>query len=606
MGSTWDNYLIQPTSTWTQTPWNFSSPTFGSTSSSTESSSSSSLESDQDANYKKAQQMVEASYLLPEALSKKNELTKQLDEIRRQKAQIESAQKDENGNIQIEPQQVKLNTLSTFEKIKRGGLNMLSGIGNVCKTLVGYENVKGANGKKESKWNPLKCLRNLGIAAAVATACVFAAPVGAALATALGGGAIATGIGTAVASLPTVLTYAGLASGVYTVGKGVVNLQDAETTEQFDAATQDIGAGAFEFFASKAGLKAINKSAGVTSVSEGGLFSLSRIGAGLKNLFVNPWKAANVNTKTCMAAIQAAPTKWKGFLEAGKYMRQSGAREATKEFENTLNSHKTKLQQDITKIDEALRLRTAISEQERALLEFEKSALEKNLTAISDAKDFATWQKVTNPAKAILEEIRGYQKAFKNNSEVEIGGVKFTGADGTKLTETLARLEKDYKKPFWFWKSSFAKDLQTLKEQRFNSMQKLAGFKDNKTLVEDFGYTDKRFLGLNVAQPYNWAQGLKGKWGNTGSILMNNKMNLFNGAILAVDPAWIAQSYVKNPAFIYPRIEAAVDPIREATHLETILKEQIDPMLAQAKEQEAQLEQAIAECDKIININQVA
>ncbi len=106
-------------------------------------------------------------------------------------------------------------------------MNLIKGIGNVCKSFVGVD-------PKTGKWDPVKCIRNVGIAVGVAALCVFAAPLGAAAAAALGGGAIAAGVGTAVAAIPTALAYGGIATGAYMAGKGIYDTAKADTLQEFD------------------------------------------------------------------------------------------------------------------------------------------------------------------------------------------------------------------------------------------------------------------------------------------------------------------------------------------------------------------------------------
>lgn len=109
--------------------------------------------------------------------------------------------------------------------------NAVQGTFKMAKSLVGFD--------ENGKWDPIKCVKNVGImvaGVALTAVCPAAGPV---------------------------LLYAGLALGAAQIGKGVYKACTAKTVDEIDNAWQDVGVGVATAVASRGGLKGMGKTANV-------------------------------------------------------------------------------------------------------------------------------------------------------------------------------------------------------------------------------------------------------------------------------------------------------------------------------------------------------
>lgn len=509
--------------------------------------------------------------------AQKQEGNKALQQIQEQKAALNGTVKEDGsvevkGSIQADGtiKEEKLENMSTGAKIMRGGMNLIKGIGNVCKSFVGVD-------PKTGKWDPVKCIRNVGIAVGVAALCVFAAPLGAAAAAALGGGAIATGVGTAVAAIPTALAYGGLATGVYMAGKGVYDTAKADTLQEFDQGTQDIGAGVFIGAASAMGLKSMSKAAGVASASDGSV--LSSVSAGTKNIFVNPWKAASQNFE---------------WAEAGYTLNGfSGAREAVKlgqasVAKNAFNEHAQQLQTQLeTKIaDVEARYSAATSAKDKALLELEYDGLVKQYAQFENLPTTkAGWRGFENTAKEYNSQLKGYKRAMRpfGKGEIEINGQKFTTADKKVLSKAISSIRKSQK--------SVQQQMTSLKNERFTSMQTMAASKAHSSEVTDFGFSTKWY-----GTPTNWLQSKYYGFSLPKSTF--GYVNLLGSTTMyATEPYWALQGVAKTSGAMPLNGMYAYQPMQEQGETTVIPAEQYAQVKSGYEAQEKQIKDALNQVD---------
>lgn len=564
--------------------------------STTSSSSSSIHETADEYEARIKRELAQKNAQIQEIFSQKQEAQKALTEIEKQKTALNGTVKKDGsveikGSIQADGtiKEEKLENISTGSKIMRGVGNFFSGIGNVCKSFVGID-------PKTGKWDPLKCLRNVGVAVAVGTLCVFAAPLGAAAAAALGGGAIAAGVGTAVAAAPTALAYLGLGTGAYLAGKGVYNTAKADTLEEFDNATQDIGAGVFIGASSAMGLRGISKTAGVASASEGTIGS--SISAGTKNILVNPWKASAQNFQVANARFSTARTFGASFKEsfslANQGVKEAHANVARDAFLSQKQKLTTQLEQQIADVE--ARYSAATSAKDKALLELEYDGLVNQYSQLESLPSTKVqWKSFGKANKEYNAQLKEYKKAMRpwGKGEVEIGGQKFTTADKSALSSTIKSIRKTQK--------GIDSQMSSLKKARFDSMKSMAKSSDSahQTEVQEFGFSNKWY-----STPYNWVQskyyGFTMRKGIFGKGMM-----LANGAFYAVEPVWALQGTAKTSAAMPLNGMYAFNPTRESSKdLTTVLPAE---QIAQAKSgldtQAQQLKDAIAQYDaKLSNL----
>lgn len=532
---------------WSNMPiFNFSAPNWNNTSSSTSSASSSKPETYEQ--YKARLEKERAA--IAELTKTKKEETKVVDEINAQVKNIEDG-KQKDGSSKIEDK-TKLKDVSFWKKAGKVGTGILTGTLNVVKSLVGYD--------KDGKWNWKKCLKNVAIAVGVAALCVVAAPLGAGLAATLGGGAIASAVGTAVAATPTILGYAGLAAGTVGAGKGIYKACKAETMQELDEASQEIGSGATIAIASKVGLKKMSAAGGYTKADGGFL--------GLKNIFVNPWKASEANFATAKHVMNATGGGVKGFAKSCKYSIRSAKNkpieESKKNFETQKNKYLTELEKTINETRTKINNSTGI---EKQVAKAELKTLQSNYNKLSNAKTKADWQGI---------------KA--ENKKLSFFDRQTLSANKKALYKATEKINKKYNKA--------ASELKSL---RFKSMRKMLG---NKRYVQE-----TRDFGMNKT---NWFSGLKNYYdcARSGIQMPTSKWGwfgkAFNVSCCMLDPAWIvigpAQRLTGTSFGLSNAIAQGIKPMHEFTG-EHISAEQVKSSLAELKTQKEQIQKEIDKVD---------
>lgn len=477
----------------------------------------------------------------------KQEATKTLDEVDTQVQEIEKG-KQEDGSSKVEDKR-KLKDMTFWQKAGKVGMGILTGTINVAKSLVGFD--------KDGKWSLKKCLKNVAIGVGVATLCVFAAPAGAALAAALGGGAIASAIGATVAAAPTILAYTGLAAGVAGVGKGIYKACKSETAQELDNASQDIGSGLAIALASKAGLKKMSTTGGFTK-GDGGFL-------GLKNVFVNPWKASNANYAQVADAMSRVGGGWKGFSFGCKYARRIAKNNAVEEsknnFKNEMTSKVSKLEKQIN--DAQTKVNNATGA-EKQIAQAELDARLNNYTKLLDAKNKTDWQNIT-----------------VKNDKVSLADKFKMSAEDRAAYRAVRKANKDYNKA-----------VSELKSLKFKSIRKMLGNKRYKNEAEEFGYSNNS--GFNGIQ--NRFDCFK-----IGVTKKKFKSFLINIGFVAIDPSWAfvgpAQKFTASPFGFANLVSQTVDPIHEFSG-EHISAEDVKTLTAELNAQKEQIQKEINSINK--------
>ena len=494
-----------------------------------------------------------------------NQYIEQKTQINAQKAEIDNAKadfdktKNEDGTATV----VKdIKEMSLTDKLTRGAMNAFNGLGNLCKSLVGYD--------ENGKWDPMKCLRNVAIAAAATAVCVFAAPVAVTAATALGASAGTAAMAGAIAKgvLVTAPAVAALAGGVVKTGKGLYDACNAETTEQFDRATESVGQGVAITVAARAGLKSISSSAGLAS-------------SGLKGTFINPFKAGYIEAQAAYSNIASTATS--AGLSSAKdltfFKSVSAGRNGIKNFHADIKMDAFKKSLADTRkslAEEALKARklaqSATEPRAKAIYEMQRDHA---LKCMSDLKKV----KNTNDLKAILKATKEFNKTAKpqhwysrKGSTFEINGHQYTKAELENVLGNSYKLNDAVK--------NLAKD-------QFKVMSKVAGSSKYADIVDDFGMSNKWY-----AKPYNWCISKK----NQGI----TKGDLFFGAMTLSAPVYSLDPLLRNPYMTANNIAILADPSYEKSQGEIMAADQVkaqDEQFAQAK---TQLNTQINEIDKQI------
>lgn len=508
---------------------------------------------------------------------KKNEFINQKVQINAKKAEIDKAKadfdksKNEDGTATV----VKdIKEMSFTDKLTRGFGNAFNGLGNLCKSLVGYD--------ENGKWDPMKCLRNVAIAAAATVVCVFAAPVAVTAATALGASAGTAAMAGAITKgvFVTAPAVAALAGGVVKTGKGLYDACNAETTEQFDRATESVGQGVAITVAAKAGLKSISNSAGLAT-TQGIKAELTNPVAALKDIFVNPFKAGYIEAQAAYSNIASTATS--AGLSSAKdltfFKSVSAGRNGIKNFHADIKMDAFKKSLADTRkslAEEALKARklaqSATEPRAKAIYEMQRDHA---LKCMSDLKKV----KNTNDLKAILKATKEFNKTAKpqhwysrKGSTFEINGHQYTKADLENVLGNSYKLNDAVK--------NLAKD-------QFKVMSKVAGSSKYADVVDDFGMSNKWY-----AKPYNWCISKK----NQGI----TKGDLFFGAMTLSAPVYSLDPLLRNPYMTANNIAILADPSYEKSQGEIMAADQVkaqDEQFAQAK---TQLNTQIDEIDKQI------
>ena len=534
---------------------------FSGTSSNSSSSSNVSIHDMSEEEYRKYKdkQLRERSKVVTQAKKEENINTQQLKEIQGKISKLEKGKQSDGSVKFIED----FDKVSTGKKLMMAGMNMLDGVGNVCKSLVGFD--------KDGKWSLGKCVRNIAIAAAVGALCVYAAPLGAIVATKLGGGAAALAIGKTIAATKVILPTIGVVSGTIMTGAGVYNTCKADTLEEFNNATQQIGQGMFIGLSSAAGLRGISKTAGVAARGSG---MWSNLGAALKNTFINPWKATTLEFNAAQSAISLATSSAAangtkiGFLKKLS-VGKAGVKDAhykinNRNFRKVYNKKYKDIESKIINIESEITRATDIKQ--KALLEFQRDSLYNRLSQLDTAKTRADWINIrkANASKDI--GYKWYHKRFLRNKEFDINGQKITA----KVLKPIMKEQKAL--------TSSLKELTGLRLKQASQF-----VNENSNTASDFNLSTKWY-----AAPWNWCMTKLGI-GLTGGDLMDATM-IFG------TPWYLLQPIVRNSCFQPINVMTAINPIYNPVEPETLSAEEYT---AQYNELSSQLEELKAKQEEL-------
>lgn len=455
-----------------------------------------------------------------EALKKAKEKKLAKTELANVKKDIKElkATKKSDGTAQMTPE---LSEMSFGKKLLRGGMRAFSGFINLFKQFVGFD--------AEGKWHWDKCLRNVAIAAGTAALCVFAAPIGAAVASTLGGGAVAGAIGSAIAATPAVLGVVGLGSGLYMTGRGAVNLCKADTTEEFDKACEDIGTGVTVTMMAGKGLKSMG-AAMPESVASNNF---------LGKTFVDPFKACNTNYQTALVRVDKFGVA-KTFGKTYKDFKTAPAKRARKDFEKSKNEKITNIEKQITDIDTQIQNPSCDSNL-KASLELRKTILDSKLNSLKNAKLQADWQSIKTSNKNASKVINDWIKQLKKGEAITVNNKTYNPSK--ELINYLKMFNKSHGK--------LASDLNALVNLRYSSMFKMSNNKDLFVNdLKDFGWADKNIISRSASSLFSLIKLQPGKMAFEGFNVITD-WQFAPGRLLAHSPAapGLFAQYVFDPSY---------------------------------------------------------
>ena len=465
---------------------------------------------------------------------------------------------------------IDLKKMSRWDKIKMGGMNLLKGMGNVLKKVAGYD--------ENGKWNAMKCLKNVVIAAATGAALFACAPLGAALAAS--GWALT---GAVVTSIPAAVTAIGLGVATVSAVKNTKKAMDAieqGNGDKFDKATQDLGSDIFIAGLSFSGYKSLNRTAGFgssvrptyTPAAEGSSL-LGKIGhwtkehtvGRLMNWVRNPISAktsAQANGavyKNAVETAQLAGKKWcrlYGFKQAGKFAADKNASIAKEQFEKEFQATIDRLKQNNNTVlaDGSI--------QNSTVANLRKTKIEEIITKLEQAKTKGEWKDVRALTREFRAQLKDYRKALKNNGTVDINGSTISRDAKLQALEDFKLVTKEAKQ--------LDRTIRNISEQRFDSMYKMSNRSTYANEVENFGLEGVHHNPW-YSQPWHYAsrniKNFKAKefdrYFGVWDYISHNKMKEFGVACCIPAPEWFLQPYAKNPAFTPLVMGAVMDPIYE-------------------------------------------
>lgn len=507
-----------------------------------------------------------------EKLKKKKAEKRQ--EIKNTQASLKEGIKAQEEQINA-TDETKVSGAKLGTKISTAAMGIFSGVTNVLKSFAGFD--------KDGKWQPLKCLRNLAIAVGVGALCVFAAPLGAAAAAALGGGAIATGVGTAIAATPAVLGVTGLGTGLFMVGKGTVKATKAETMEEFSQAFQDVGAGVFIAGASAAGLRSLSK--GVAATASTNTSITGKIAGFCKDVTVNPFKATTNNFNIASRVMSAHGGGVQGFKAACAEVRVRPAKEAERKFNQEKQDILNRLNNEINELNAKIN-DTSTSAVDKSLMQAKLDRLSKTANDLSNAKTQTDWKTLSKSSKDASKSLKNKIKAFRRNGEVEINGYKFETANKQAFKAYIKSLKSTNK--------SLAGEINKLTEARFNTMFKMSKNQKFDKQVKDFGWSG--YSWKSHVNPYNFFQAkvaAKATGMSTGSKVFAGSMF----GLTLMDPVFLLQPLTNtqwglSTSILYP-YQPYYNPTAEAQP-----SEEVQTLIAQKEQLEEALEQSKKEYSK--------
>ena len=519
-------------------------------------------------------------------------------DLRRQLNESETAAKEVNENIETLNKGKKsdgsaeilpdFKKMSFLDKTLRAVGNGFECVKNVAKTLVGFE--------KDGTWNPWKCLRNVATVVAVGALCAFAGPIGAAVGAKVGAVLLTAGVSastaatattvvaTTIAATPTVLRAVGLASGTTLTAKGAVNTYKADTIEEFDSATQELGMGIMITAASLTGSKSKantnqvqNALPNPSTTTTSTCFWISAKNF-VSNPFKNAWDKAYTSQANARTIMDANGGGWQGFKAACKDVRLAPTREAKEQFEQQRNDMYQKFLDKYNKLAE--QHRASNDPIEKMMIDLKGKGLYNQASKLYRASNKADFRLLKNASKDYIAELKRYLKTLKKTGEVEINGQKFTTADKSALKEIIKDVIKEQK--------TILDDVNLLTKSRFDSMLKMSRTSTYRAEAESFGFSNSHWY----SRPSNWLQATWSKG--------VKKMDVVNVGLTTIDPAWFLQPYFKNPALMPFNTLACANPILQKSTGDIINAEDFKTQMAELESQKAQIEQLTTQLEKQI------
>ena len=577
------------------TDW--SSTNLGGSSSSSSSSSTGNITSIED--YKKERARENAAKL--EAVKDLNTVKEQKDTVKTELKKIEEGIQEDGSAVVVK----EFKELSTWDKIKIGGMNALKGIGNVCKSIVGIE--------ADGSFNLGKCIRNVAIAVGTAAVCIFAAPVVAAAATALGASAAAAATAATVAGgIVTATSYATLGCGLIKAGKGVVDACNATTTEEFDKATQEIGQAGFMVLASRAGIKGSAKAAGFASRATkpastapsiggkilGGLKYARNVACtDIKNVIINPWKAIRKQGVVAGHSAKNVAKNTKGsfikrFKEARNGVKDININVSKDKYDECFKNTLDNIDDKIYKIESELQATSHLNTTSK-ILTYRQNHLKKLRQQLEDCHynpKHKTWKELRKSSQENVKEtgkLRGkwYSRWFKKDKEITINNNQTIRR--SEASELLKQVKAEEK--------ALASQIQQLTKLRMESMSKMAKHSSYKTEVEKFGFSTKWY-----SRPLNWG---KSKL-DSGMTKTEWVMGTLNVGAMVVEPWWALQPLVRQNALMPVNLLTLFyDPVLDKPEGEMISAEEVNKKIQECNTALAQCENLEKQLNSKLKLN---
>lgn len=485
-------------------------------------------------------------------IAKQNELNA----IKEQQADFNGT-KRADGTAEIKED---IKKMGFWDKLKRGAMNVISGVDTVAKSIVGFD--------KDGKWNPVKCLTNIGIAVAAGVAITCApAFVGAVFGAC---GASAATVTTATTVTGMVLKYApaiaGLIGGTIYAGHSTYVACTTDNIDEFDQATQGVGQGLMIAGASAFSLRGTSAAGG--TLSEGAKSFAGKFWNGCKNIFSNPIKAIQAESTAMSSSINnTVSAAAANGTKAGLGQLYGAANNASKnffagvkmdKFNNELTRTKTDLRNSITKLEEQI---SATNDAKTiAKLNYEKDLYSSYLSKIEGATKKGEWKSLTEFAKESGKLTNKNWYKFNGNKVVKINGQEFKKADLSELNSSIQNMNGNIK---------------NLSNLKFDTMASVAGSSNYSQLVDDFGFSNKWY-----AKPANFV-----------SAKMNkgvSKMEVV-GTAACLSAPWLLLQPVCNTQYLaFNNIGAMFAPSYEKMQGQIATVEQV-------QQQEAQFNQVIGQ-----------
>ena len=437
------------------------------TTSSGSSSSSSSSKSLEDYQERVAKENKQKLLTLREYQTNLAQLEVQNKELKVAEDQLEKATKQEDGSVVIEPSMAEYKKLPWWKKTLRAASNMGQGIINLATKFIGME---------DGKWDPIKCLKNVGMAVGAIAACAI--PV---VGPVIGAGLLATGV----------------ISGGVAVVRGINKANKAETLQELDNAYQDIGAGAFIGVSSALGVRGLGKGFRLNGSTGASVAKprTSLLGKAWQNvsqfcrdITVNAFKSTKQTVGEQAAAFSTAKANATGHFRGikawgsvyksnvSKILPSLGKERFDKAKQNTANN----IQKRIDEIGQ-----NPVDKLQQSELKF----LEAQLRELNSSATKNQWMNAKKSSKA-HQEAKKLQEAMsklRSKGKVKINGkeLKNTNPDEVKALQAMINQAKGY-----------AKEMKTLSDLRIKTMRWMAMKpKQNKAELEAYAGSSKTSAG---------------------------------------------------------------------------------------------------------------